>query len=184
MKLKLSGEQKRLFDIFLFLFKLLLFAIPLYIILFFHGVLFPLQIAVSQNVEFLLNSFGLDVLREGIVFKVNGFLFLISEDCTGWKSMLFLAALLFAVPRVDLKRRLIGLAAGLLLIYIGNLARILIMVSVSLGYEAEFASLVHDWFWQFGLVSLVLLIWIAWLAWAGKAKITFLNRLHKLIKPR
>ncbi|MEE9323361.1 MAG: archaeosortase/exosortase family protein [Candidatus Aenigmarchaeota archaeon] len=188
MGIKLGKEQKRLFETFLFLVKILLFSIPLYLILIFHDVLFPLQEMVSQNVYLVLKSLGFEVLRNGSLLTANGFAFFISEDCTGWKSMLFLIALMFAVPKVHIKKRFVGLAFGIPVIYIGNLFRILIMVSVSLTYGSEFAGVIHDYFWQLGLVSLVLIVWVSWLIWIGKVKakrkVTFLKRFRKLIKPR
>jgi exosortase/archaeosortase family protein len=184
MRINLSSGQRKLFETLLFLIKLLVFAIPLYIILIFQGVLLPLQEFVSFNVYHILKFTGLEVVKNGVLLTANGFAFFISEDCTGWKSMLLLAALVFAVPGVRMKKRVLGLAIGIPVIYVGNLSRILIMVSVSLNYGQEFASVIHDFFWQIGLVSLVLILWVSWLIWVGKVKIKFLKRLHKLIKPR
>ncbi|MCK4335486.1 MAG: exosortase/archaeosortase family protein [Candidatus Aenigmarchaeota archaeon] len=184
MGIKLSREQEKLFETLLFLIKLLIFAIPLYVVLNFQGILLPLQEVVSQNVYFVLKSLGFEVLRVDFLLRAGEIAFFISEDCTGWKSMLFLAALMFAVPGVLMKKRLLGLAVGIPIIYVGNLLRILIMVFIWEAYGYEFAMLMHGYFWQFGLISLVLIVWVSWLVWAGKVKITFLKRLHKLIKPR
>lgn len=184
MGIKLSREQEKLFETLLFLVKLLIFAIPLYVVLNFQGILLPLQEVVSQNVYFVLKSIGFEVLRDGFLLRAGEIAFFISEDCTGWKSMLFLAALMFAVPRVLMKKRLLGLVFGVIVIYMGNLLRILIMVFVWEAYGYEFAMIMHGYFWQFGLISLVLIVWISWLIWVRKVKITFLKRLHKLIKPR
>jgi exosortase/archaeosortase family protein len=184
MKIKLNKRQKGLFDTLLFLVKLMIFAIPLYLILSFEGIVYPLQEAVSQNIGFILQSLGFKVSLDGFLIKANDIVFLISEDCTGWKSMLFLTAVIFAVPRVSMKKRLVGLVIGIPLIYIGNLARILLVVFAWQGYGLEFANIIHDYFWQAGLISLVLIIWVSWLVWAGKTKTTLLKRLHKLIKPK
>lgn len=188
MRINLSSQQRKLFETFLFFIKLLVFSIPLYLILIFQGVLLPLQEVVGQNVYYILKFLGLEVVKDGVLLIANGFAFFISEDCTGWKSMLFLTALVFSVPRVHIKKRVLGLAIGIPVIYIGNLFRILIMVFISLTYGYEFASIVHDYFWQLGLISLVLIVWVFWLVWIGKVrrkeKIKFLKRLRKLIKPR
>jgi exosortase/archaeosortase family protein len=184
MGIELSSEQRKLFEILLFLIKLILFSIPLYLILAFPGILIPLQEVVSENVYLILKSMGSGVSRNGFLLTMDGIAFMVSEDCTGWKSMLFLTALIFAVPGVEIKKRLAGIVVGVPLIYIGNLVRILAVVSIWETYGYETASLVHDYFWQAGLISLVLVIWVLWLHFAGKMEITFLKRLHKLIKPR
>ncbi|NIO20380.1 MAG: hypothetical protein GTN76_06475 [Candidatus Aenigmarchaeota archaeon] len=179
MKIKFSGEQKRLWETFLFLIKILVFAVPLYLILTFQGILYPLQELVSHNVYLVLNSLGFQVARDGFLINIQGgnpFVFLISEDCTGWKSMLFLTALIIAVPSVKWRKRGIGLVFGIPLIYMGNLLRILIIVHIEQVYGLELANLIHDYLWQAGLISLVLVIWVAWLIWLGKVKIDIFKR--------
>lgn len=184
MKIKLNKNQKKLFETLLFLIKLLVFAIPLYIIMSFQGILSPLQEIVSQNVQSLLQLVGFEVSRNGFLIIAKDIAFFVSEDCTGWKSMLFLTALIFAVPKVKIKERLTGVALGIPAIYIGNLARILAVVLVWHNYGFEFAGIIHDYFWQAGLILLVLVLWVSWLIWAGKIKITLIKRHHKLIKPK
>lgn len=183
-KMKLDKGQKRLFETLVFLLKVLAFAIPLYLIMHFQNVLFPLQELVSQNVQAVLQAFGFTVSRDGFLIRANDTFFFISEDCTGWKSMLLLTALICAVPRVVMKKRLAGLAGGVAALYIGNLARILLMILAWQAYGFAFAIMLHNYMWQAGLISLVLVIWFLWLAWTGKLEKTLLKRLHKLIKPR
>ena len=187
-KTKLSKEQKKLYETLLFIAKLIIFSIPLYIILNLQGLLLPLQMLVTNNVYLILKSIGFNAMKNGILLTGEGIAFFISEDCTGWKSMLFLAALLFAVPKVPKMKRFIGLLIGIPIIYIGNLYRILLVVFVWKVYGQGASNLLHDYLWQIGLVSLVLVIWIIWLLWIGRIgrnkEITFLNRLRKLIKPR
>lgn len=182
--LKLDRNQMKLLETLLFLVKLLVFAVPLYIIMSLQGILQPLQESVAQNVVFILQSFGFEVSRNGFLITTNGISFFVSEDCTGWKSMLFLAALIFVVPRVPLKRMIVGIAIGIPVIYIGNLFRILLVILAWHNYGFEFASILHDYLWQAGLIALVLVLWIAWLKWAGKIRLTLIKRRRKLIKPR
>jgi len=179
MRVKLSGRQERLWETFLFLIKVLAFAIPLYLILTFQGILYPLQGMVSHNVYLVLRSLGLQVVRDGFLISIQGenpFIFLVSEDCTGWKSMLFLTALIIAVPKVLRRKRAIGLIFGIPLIYLGNLVRILLIVHVEQVHGLEFANVIHDYLWQAGLISLVLVIWVFWLVWLGKIRINIFKR--------
>jgi len=179
MKFKFSARQERLWETLLFLIKILVFAIPLYLILTFQGVLYPLQGVVSHNIYLILKSLGFDVFRDGFLIGIQGgnpFVFMISEDCTGWKSMLFLTALIVAVPGVLKRKRVMGLIFGIPLIYLGNLLRILLIVQIQQAYGLEFANVVHDYLWQAGLISLVLLIWVSWLVWLGKIKINIFKR--------
>jgi exosortase/archaeosortase family protein len=167
-KKKLTPRERRLFSTLVFLIRLLLLSIPLYIILASGLTLTPIQKTVSVQTENILTVLGYDVSRDNIIIKINkpvgdSFLFTVSEDCTGWKSMLFLFALIFAIPGVALVKRFLGLFFGLPIIWIGNLLRILIVVFVegTFGYSA--AMIIHDYLWQAGLIALVLSLWVIWI---------------------
>ena len=190
MKVRLDQRQKRLLETLVFLIKILVFAIPLYVIMQLQSILLPLQGIVSANVVTLLQLFGFETYRNGFLIATDGIAFIVSEDCTGWKSMLLLAALVCAVPRVAWQKRLAGIAGGLVIIYLGNLVRIMAVVLVWKACGIGTANLIHDIFWQFGLIALVLLTWMAWLIWTGKikcplcaCKATLIKRPRKLIKP-
>ena len=123
----------------------------------------PLQVSVASTTNWALTSLGWTVEQEGAFLNANGFTFLLDQDCTGWKSMVFLFALLFATLGVSLRKRLLGLLVGIPVIWLGNLGRVLGTVFVQASWGTETALLVHDWLWQLGLIALVLLVWIAWL---------------------
>jgi exosortase/archaeosortase family protein len=168
--LKFVGRLKketRLFTTFAFLIKLLLLSIPLYIIISFNLDLSLLQVAAASQSNFILGLMGLDVIQDGAVLSVGDvagepFTFIISRDSTGWKSMLFLFALIFSVPAVRFRRRIIGLLAGEPLIWLGNLGRVTAIVLAERSYGFQTAMIVHDWLWRFGLIALVLGIWLVW----------------------
>jgi len=160
---KLTPEQQRLWKTLQFLLRLLALSAPLYLIIFFAADLSALQLAAAGQSAWLLRVLGWSVSQSGPLLTTGDFTFLINQDCTGWKSVLFLFALIFAVPGIALKKRLTGLAIGFPLIWLGNLGRILGTVFVQAGWGTETALLAHDWGWQLGLVGLVLGIWLAWL---------------------
>ena len=80
--------------------------------------------------------------------------------------MLFLFALIFAVPAISLRKRILGLIIGIPIIWLGNLGRVAGVVLAQGAWGREGAMLIHDWLFQAGLVTLVLGIWLAWLLWA------------------
>lgn len=173
MKIRLNKRQERMLSTLVFLIKLLLFTIPLYLIMAFSQVLIPLQRLVISHVRFLLVSLGFRITIDNLMVSITGpvsFAFFISEDCTGWKSMLLLVALIFAFPRVSMGKRLAGLAFGIPLIYLGNLARIIVVVLVQQSLGVGAAMVIHDYLWQAGLIALVLLTWLLWLSWTNKIK--------------
>ncbi len=171
-QLSSDGRYKKQCRILVFLCRLLLLSIPLYIVIYFVN-LFPLQLVVASQSAFLLRTFGFAVIQDGALLSVgaeNPFQFFISEDSTGWKSFLFLAALIIAVPSVRWKKRAFGIIAGVPVLYIGNLLRVLTIVFSERAYGFETAMLIHDWLWEFGLTVLVLVLWVVWLKYANIIK--------------
>ncbi len=160
---KLTGNEQKLWLTLQFFLRLLILSIPLYFVLLFLADMTALQLLVAGNSAWLLSLSGWQVIQEGPLLNLGTFSFLISPDCTGWKSMLFLFALLFAVPRIQNKKRFLGLVIGIPLVWAGNLGRIVMTVLVQDMYGLEAAGFVHDYLWRMGLAVLVLLIWGVWL---------------------
>ncbi len=163
---KLTKEQERLWRTLQFIIRFTIFSIPLYLVIWLNVGMMPLQSLVADNTFFMIDAFGYDVSRDGLLMSVGEdqpFRFLIGEDCTGWKSMLAFAALVIATLGVTLKKRAIGIAIGIPLIYLGNMARIIIVVMAESAYGYDAAIFIHDWLWQAGLIALVLVLWLGWL---------------------
>jgi len=162
----LNPTQQRMWKVFVFLIRLLILSIPLYAILSFSGLLLPLQYAVTGNTFWLLSSAGYAVSQDGTALTISGgqpFTFFITEDCTGWKSMLLFSALVFAVSGIAMKKRATALIIALPLIWAGNIARILIIVGIQQAYGTGAAMFFHGVLWQAGLITLVMGLWLAWL---------------------
>ncbi|RLI95893.1 MAG: hypothetical protein DRO99_05250 [Candidatus Aenigmatarchaeota archaeon] len=171
-----------------FLVRLLILALPLYLILGLGISLLPMQIATGNQSRWVLDNMGFRTQQDGAFIAVEDnvkppFYFYLNDDCTGWKSMLFLFALIFAVPGVMMSRRLWGLAAGIPVIWAGNIARVVAVVVSERVYGLETAMLIHDYLWQIGLIVLVLTIWTIWLSWVRREqrKHTLLGRLKSLL---
>jgi exosortase/archaeosortase family protein len=182
MKMPLSPSQERQWKLLQFLARLAALSVPLYIIIALAVDLSALQLAVAGNSAWLLGFMGNQVSQDGVLVGVgvlegSGFSFAISPDCTGWKSMLFLFGLIFAVPAVAWKRRLIGLALGLPAIWLVNLLRITSAVYAQQAWGIEAAMVLHDVWWQLGLAAAVLAIWYAWLRLL-RLRPHFAQRLH------
>ncbi|UCG95278.1 MAG: archaeosortase/exosortase family protein [archaeon] len=152
-----NGELR---ETLFFLSKLLLLSVPLYLVIWLGLDLSPLQELVARTVQSFLNFAGYSVEREGFGLLIGNFSFYISRDCTGWKGLLFLAALIFAT-KAGWRKRALGLAAGLPAFFAFNLLRIMFMVWIGLGNRGLF-YLLHDFLWQFSMIAVVLLLWLMW----------------------
>ena len=163
---RLSPQQERMCKALQFLMRLIVLSSPLYLVMWLGVDLYTLQLAAASQSSWLLHASGYQVAQQGTGLLVNSsFEFFIIPDCTGWKSMVFLFALIFAVPKVAISRRMWGLVMGLPLIWAVNLARIYGVVLAQGVWGTETAMLIHDTVFQLGLIAIVIGIWIAWLRW-------------------
>ena len=186
--IELTRRQKRLWGALEFLIRLLILSIPLYLVLMLAVDLSPLQHTVATHSASLLKALGYNVFQDGYYIIVgtiqNPFYFMINEDCTGWKSMLFLFALIFAVPRIAMKKRILGLVIGLPIVWVGNLMGVLGVVMAEAAWGLDFALVLHDYGYRLGLVALVLIIWVVWLKLSRKEKKNVWGRLSDLFRLR
>jgi len=165
-RISLARDQQRLWETLLFLVKVIVLSVPLYLIIIFSISLEPLQQLDAAASSAILRAMGYTVQQDGANLAVQAakpFSFYLSEDCTPWKSALFLFALIFAVPAVSMRKRLAGLAAGIPILWLGNQARIIGVVMTQQATDVQFAMFTHDYFWRVFLVALVLGLWLAWM---------------------
>jgi len=163
-------QQIQLKETLIFLVKLLALAVPMHLVMLLSIGMTPLQEAASSELSWALRGLGYTVERDGFMFSVSGgrtepFVFYIVEDCTAWKTMLFLAALIVAVPAVAWKRRVVGIALGLPALWLLNLARNVSVVLIERSWGYETAMAMHDWLWKLGMILAVLLLWLVWWRW-------------------
>ena len=166
---RLIPQQARMWKTLVFLVRVSALSLPLYMIIWLGLDLYPLQVVAASQAAMLLHLMGYHLVHQGTgIILENGFRFYIIADCTGWKSMLFLFAMVFAVPGIALKKRLLGLAVGIPLIWLANLGRITGVVASQGIWGTQAAMLLHNTVFQLGMIAAVLIIWIAWLLWAKK----------------
>ncbi|MBI4182263.1 MAG: exosortase/archaeosortase family protein [Candidatus Aenigmarchaeota archaeon] len=165
----MDAADARLRQTLVFLTTLALLAVPVYVISLTADLL-PLQLLVADHSAALLDAMGFAVSREAALVTANGFTFLISPDSTGWKSLLFLGALVLAVPGTPWRKKGIGLAIGLPLVYAANLGRVAAIVLAEQAWGWQAAALAHDVLWQVGLAAVVLACWLAWWTWARRGR--------------
>jgi len=143
-----------------FLTKLLALSTPLYLILWLGIDLSFLQEIVTRVIYSFLNLTGTPAERYGFSIVFRDFSFYISKDCTGWKGMLFLMALIIST-KSTWKKRLVGFTVGLPAFFSFNLLRILFMIWVGLSNPVIF-YLLHEVLWQLSMIMAVLVLWLMW----------------------
>ena len=160
--------QKQLWQILVFLVRFNILAIPLYFFLIFPFDTFAIQAFTAKIIAAMLSLSGVSVaVVDGITFYLpaHNWYIQIIKDCIGWKSMLALFGMIFAVRGIGIKKRLYGMLAGVPLIFALNLIRIYSSILITTKVGIMHYYLIHDFLWQFGLVAVVLGIWWGWMKW-------------------
>jgi len=176
LRWRITKKNETLFRMLTFVIKLNLFAIPLYLIIL-SGFQWILLMEVTRDLTLgLLDATGIAATTRGSLIIVpveNGeFGGVIDWDCTGWKSMLALFALIFATS-FPMRKKLIGLTL-LPVIYLINIIRIWFMFySVSV-YDLTYYKILHATVWSWGLITAVLVLWLLWMK--SPSKITLAKK--------
>ena len=159
--------QKKLLNIFIFLALFAALSLPLHFLLWINFNATPVQIVVANTVGWMLDASGIAVSQNGLFLsaatKTGPLTVKIIKDCVGWKSMLALFGLIFATPKIEMKKRIAGLAAGVPVIFLGNLLRIYATMYVTVYGGLEYWEVTHTYLWQEGLIFLVIATWYVWL---------------------
>ena len=180
---KLTRAQKRQWEVLQFLIRFLVLSIPLYLILWFNPSLIPLQESVTDHSQLILKAMGYEVDKSSLLLMIGTcrpFVVYIGPDCTGWKSMVAFFALIFATLGASMRKRILGLAVGIPLIYLGNLSRIVFAIMLEQSMGREVAMFFHDFLWQVGLTAWIIVLWLLWLKWDSVKK--HIIRLKERIK--
>ncbi len=160
-------SQLRMWDTFVFLIRFCLLAIPLHLIIW-TGYDFSHIISVTGDfTSKFLTLLGTDFFRIDNTFFITtptGMLAAdIIKDCSGWKSFLALFSLIIATRHAGTKAKVIGITAGTLIIFIGNVIRLATTFHLTYIYGLGIFDLTHNMLWQGGLIFLVLASWFIWL---------------------
>jgi exosortase H (IPTLxxWG-CTERM-specific) len=118
--------------------------------------------AATARVQYLiLRAFGAETSLEGNLVRLGGFGVRIIEECTGiFEAIIFVAAVL-AFP-TSVAKKAIGVALGVPLLYLFNVARILVLLVVGRASPSRF-EFMHLYFWQATLILMITSVWLLWI---------------------
>ncbi len=158
-------NEKKLEIVADFLIKFNLLSIPMYVILLTGLQFYPLQTLLTNTVYeiFKLMGYSLEKHFTTILFS-KPFVAKITMDmdCTAWKSMYALAALIIASPVKGDKKWKYTLL-GILVIFALNIVRIVSTVLIAGIIGLQYLDIIHTVFWREGMILAVVLIWVWWI---------------------
>jgi exosortase/archaeosortase family protein len=162
-------DRQRFGEVLGFLIKLNLLAIPMYLVIWSGAQAIPLQVFVKDVSYKSLKLAGFDVSNPQPAStwfwissgssreQIN-----IDLDCTGWKSMFAIAALMVATPLALDRKKLGQIALAVGGIFLLNVVRIVTTLSFSATFGLEYLEIVHTVLWREGMIAAVVAIWAFW----------------------
>ena len=117
------------------------------------------------------SSFGLNLLgsatrADGTVISSGAFSVNIVAECTAVGPLLLFAGAVAAYPS-SLKAKGLGVALGLVVLGVVNLARIMSLFWIGSAYP-QYLDMAHFLVWQTGIIVVAVVIWLFWAdRWAG-----------------
>ena len=100
----------------------------------------------------------LSLEREGNTLDGGEANYVISNSCTGLVSGSILAAIVFALKKPELKKKMVVFLAGAAALFAVNLVRVYFVVLGGLEFGFEFAELLHSISW-FVMSGLIIAMW-------------------------
>lgn len=159
---KLSLRQQQLLRIALFFFRFSILVLPLHFLLWANWDVYFLQKQLAGGVAVAMRLLGVSVRQDHhfLIFAGWGTVEII-KDCLGWKSVMALFGLIFAVDKINMKERVKGLVLGIVLLILGNYLRLVTTFYAVVAWGANF-QVIHSFLWRWGLMFLILGYWTLW----------------------
>lgn len=115
----------------------------------------------------LLRALGEPVVKAGTVLRAASFAVDVKNGCNGLEAVIILAAAVVAFP-ATLRQRLIGVAAGFIVIQVLNLVRVVSLFWLGVHRPAIF-ELFHAAVWQTALILVAVGLFVFWSRGIAKA---------------
>jgi exosortase H (IPTLxxWG-CTERM-specific) len=127
----------------------------------YHDNLLWLMDTTATVCGFVLSVFSGGAHYSGKYVSYNGFSVEIIDECTGLLEMVIYLAAVISFS-ASIRKKLIGIIAGVPAIYIFNILRIIVLLIAGSMSKRTF-DFMHLYFWQATLILMIATVWIGWL---------------------
>lgn len=126
----------------------------------------PFLVLFTTVSSALLNLVGYQTVASGSQLSGPGFGVNIREGCDALAPAILYTVAILAFPG-EWNKKFLGIAVGLVTIFVLNLVRIISLYLAGL-YIPDWFDFLHVEFWQVIFIALTVLIWLVWLRWSQK----------------
>ncbi|MFP4038444.1 MAG: archaeosortase/exosortase family protein [Candidatus Nanohaloarchaea archaeon] len=121
---------------------------------------YQLQSAFAELISFLMNIAGIEAFTTGTRIFTEKSVYLIVQDCLGWKSIALFIGLIYASTKRTLEHLNYVIAATAVLM-VANIARVFTTVYLAESGLISF-QVIHGVLWRWSLTIVVLVLWLYW----------------------
>ena len=116
---------------------------------------------IANSVKIFLNIIGHQCLTFGkIISDTDGVSLILDRGCVGRNVLLVFSAFIIATP-AEVKRKIIYTVAGLGVIVVLNIIRIILLMLVG-QYFPDYFHFTHEYLFKYTLYAGVFLLWVFW----------------------
>jgi exosortase/archaeosortase family protein len=157
----MKDVDERLHRTAVFLGKLLLAGLVFRAVILVAPSTYQLQSAFADMITWMINIAGIEAISTGTHIFTDKSVYVIVQDCLGWKSMAAFLGLMWASTKRTLEYANFILA-GIGALFVANIFRVFTTVYLA---EAGIISfeIIHGVLWRWSLTVIVLGLWIYWL---------------------
>ncbi len=120
-----------------------------------------LMVVTADVTGFFLNLLGLSTRVSGRIVSMPNFAIEVVGECTGLYEMLIFLAAMIAYP-AGWKKKLIGAALGIPLLYVINVVR-MVFITVVGNWSPQTFDFMHMYFWQVAMILIIVSVWVLWI---------------------
>ncbi len=133
--------------------------------------IYPVLEFTANGASKILNLFGCHTTLKGVVIQGPDFAVAVRRGCDPLEPIMLFCTAIVAFPS-SWRPKLWGIAAGSILLYSLNLARIVSLYLLKRSQSAWFYSVHQEW-WPALFIVIAILLWFVWLRWqAASARAT------------
>lgn len=109
----------------------------------------------------LLQAGGMDVDFHDRFIAAPNISIEIIEECTGLYEIVIFSAAVLAYPATR-REKIIGFAGGVILLYVLNIVRMVLLVVVG-NIKPGWFDFFHIYFWQVTMILMITTVWLLWI---------------------
>lgn len=177
---KFTETQQKLFQTLKFLSKLILAGAVFRGILWIYPNTTLLQSLFADFISAMLNSSGIETIKQGITLTIGETPYVITQDCLGWKSLAAFTGLVYASTERTLEH-LNFILQGIAVIILANIIRVYSTILLAERGIVSF-NVIHDFLWSWSLTALVLVLWAYWFTNVKDREPLFQKKIKERVK--